>query len=193
MAEYQVSASDSATANEHPGGSYGIPVAVAASDTGVMFDYMTGGVGGASATTATFTGTASCALYLGRYRRGDKVPLYLQLGSTPDAPPIAIVMDSNNDTIATIAIPATDQARTLFQIPLFIGLSYALGSFTVYFHYLIAGTASLQQAKFDVIAGGDSGGGVVSLYSLDRIEARCLVAQLSSGVLVLGKSPTVQA
>lgn len=193
MAEYQVSASDSANANDKPLGSYGVPVPVSASDTGVMFDYLAGGIGGAVGDGATLTGLASCAIYLGRYRRGDKVPLYLQLANTPDAPPIAVVLDSNSYTIATLTMPATDNPRTLFQLPLFIGLPYVIGSFTVYFHSLISGTATIQQATFDVIAGGDSGGGVVSLYALDRIEVRCIVAQLDSGVLVLGRSPTVQS
>jgi hypothetical protein len=146
-----------------------------------------------SVDSAAASDVASCSMYLGRFRRGDTVSLLLALDSTPDAPPIAVVLDSDSVQILSKMMPAVDGRRTVFSLPLTVSLAFAVGSFSVYFHIVIAGTQTLKQATFEVVPGGDSGGSVIALYSLDRTDSRCVVAQLASGVLVLGKSPTVQA
>jgi hypothetical protein len=51
------------------------------------------------------------------------------------------------------------------------------------------GTAS---DTFDLIAGGDEGGAVVSMFAIDRPEARYVVGQLASGKLVQGRNPRLQ-
>jgi hypothetical protein len=61
----------------------------------------------------------------------------------------------------------------------------------VYFYFTLAGVAYSASGSFDVVAGGDSGGRVMSLHSVDRPEARGLIAQVSSGRLVLGSNPTL--
>lgn len=186
-----VSSSSTAQFLDSASASNGVPRHAYAADSGIAFDYLDGGIQGDVSDSASFSDEASAALYLGRYRRGDKVDLSLSLPSTPDAPPIAVVLDSDSTQIASMMMPAANQDRTNFALPLPVGLPYSVGSFSVYFHYTIAGTTSLKQVTFDVVSGGDSGGSVIALYSLDRVESRCIVAQLDSGALVLGKTPTV--
>ena len=129
---------------------------------------------------------------LGRYRRGDWVTLAFTLTQIPDTIPVAIILDSNSATIATLIMPAACANRLTYSRPVQISLAYAVGNFSVFYHYVVSGTPTLQQATFEVVPGGDSGGAVIAIYSLDRPEVRSIVAQLDSGVLVLGRSPTVK-
>lgn len=72
-----------------------------------------------------------------------------------------------------------------------LGAGFALGSYTVSFNYTVQGYQGLLLATFEVVGGGDLGGPVISLYSVDRPEARYIVAQLGTGRLVQGRNPTV--
>jgi hypothetical protein len=142
-----------------------------------------------AADSADFTDAASASLYLGRYRRGDLVGLAISTAAVPDGPPVVVVMDSVPTQILAATMPATNLTRQTFVLPVLLGIDYPIGSFTVYYHYSIDGASTLQQGSFDVIPGGDSGGAVISMYSLDRAESRSVVAQLAGGQLVLGRNP----
>lgn len=145
-----------------------------------------------AADSATFTDTASILSDLGRFRRGDWAPLSLSVASRPDGPPIAVILDGSMSQVAAIPMPSTTADMLNYLLPIQISLTYSVGTYSVFYHYLIAGQSVMQQATLDVIAGGDSGGAVISMYSVDRQEVRSIVAQLDSGILVLGRSPTVK-
>lgn len=189
----QASASDSFTAHDQAHSYVGRRLSVAASDSFGFTEQVFGGVGGGAADSATFTDAASSGLYLGRFRRGDSVPLGFSTPVIPDAPPIAIVLDSNSAQVYAAMMPAFDRSRLSFTSDLFIGLAFSPGSFQVYYHSVINGTATLQHGSFDVVSGGDSGGAILSMYSLDRSEVMCVIAQLEDGHLVLGRNPATTA
>ena len=145
-----------------------------------------------SSDSATFTDTAAVISDLGRFRRGDWAPLTLSVDSLPDGPPVAVILDNSMDTVATLMMPALDPSGLNFLLPIQISLTYEVGTFSVFYHYKVSGESFLQQSALEVIPGGDSGGAVISMYSIDRTEVRSIVAQLDSGVLVLGRSPSVK-
>lgn len=145
-----------------------------------------------SADSATFTDLALSVMDLGRFRRGDWVPLSFTVQQLPDSIPVAVILDINSVQVDAKMMPAVTPDGLTFLLPYQIGLLYEVGNFNVYFSYVLSGTPTLQNAAFEVVPGGDSGGAVISLYSIDRPEVRSIVAQLDSGVLVLGRSPTVK-
>ncbi len=147
------------------------------------------GAGGTARDTFIFRDHASVSLYFGRFRRGDRVPMIFTLPTTPDYAPVAVVFDQLGHQVSSFSIPTLDSDRLVFSYPMFVSLAHSLSRFTVYLHYVVRGSASVVSATFDVIAGGDSGGDVISVFSVDRPEARSLVAQLSSGRLVVGANP----
>lgn len=126
-----------------------------------------------------------------RYQRGQSVLIGSQQTGHADAPPVAAILDPNAEAFATVLLPyapvrGTDYTyATLFQLP----GGAALGTYTVTITYAIDGTPWTDTSTFDVVAGGDSGGSVISLYAYDRPEARFVLAQLSSGKLVQGRNP----
>lgn len=138
---------------------------------------------------------------LGRFQRGEKIPLAVQVvdGSAnpvePDAAPLATITDPSNATLASVRLPLAGSGMGQFGMAYFLGILFSsLGTYQVTYSYDYAegtgqGTAS---DTFEVIAGGDEGGAVVSMFHIDRPEARYVVGQLASGRLVQGRNPRLQ-
>jgi hypothetical protein len=129
---------------------------------------------------------------LGRYRRGDKLTLHCATPSVPDHAPIAVILDQSNYPVAALSLPKADASRKAFELQVFVGDGFALGSYSVSYQFSVGGVpGNVPGDSFTVIAGGDSGGEVISLYSCDRPEARFVIAQLNSGRLVRGRNPSI--
>lgn len=137
--------------------------------------------------------------YLGRYQVGQEVPLILwvrnqdRTPSFPDDVPLARVVDSSGSHIASVKMPVVDRYTVtgLFQAYLPLSTEYAVGKYTVEYQYRVSGYSGLLLATFEVVPGGDVGGSVISLYTVERPEARYVVAQLDTGRLVAGRNPTI--
>lgn len=133
--------------------------------------------------------TASVSTDFGRFRRGDRVPVIFGTEAIPDFAPILVIFDPSNIQIEAFAIPAVSSNKELFGYPVFVDQDFALGIFKVYMHYTVNGVAFLAKGTFTVIPGGDSGGQIISMFSIDRPEARSLICQLTKGRLVIGSDP----
>lgn len=148
----------------------------------------------ADATTA-LTLALSCSQdhvqYLGRFRRGDKVPLSCSLASVPDSAPVTVILDEDSATLAAFLLPRSGVTRTEFGLAYRLGESAALGRFQVSHQASVAGVTTTRYQSFDVVAGGDSGGEVIALYSFERPDAVRVVAQLGGGRMVRGDNPRV--
>lgn len=131
---------------------------------------------------------------LGRFQPGQVVTLGVSTvdGSAnpawPDAAPVATIRDSSSNVIWSGKI-SLDGGAYHFSLPVFVGISYSVGTYQVTYAWAVNGTAVASSDSFDVIAGGDIGGSVVSMYAYVRPEATYVVAQLSSGNLVQGRNP----
>ena len=128
--------------------------------------------------------------YLGRFQPGQNVPISVTTTAPPDRPPIAVVRDPNGNVVATIAL-AMRGGNLVFGCDFFLGSAAILGTYTIGYSYVVAGTPGTATGSFDVIIGGDLGGAVIALYAYARPEAQYVVAQLSSGMLAMGKNPSI--
>jgi hypothetical protein len=142
--------------------------------------------------SASFSDVAAVIMDLGRVRRGDWIPLSFTLPSLPDSIPVAVILNSDSAQMAALMVPAINPTGTIFSLLFQITSAFSVSNYQVFYSSVVAGQSVMQRAQFEVVAGGDSGGAVIALYSVDRQEVRSIVAQLDSGVLVLGRSPTVQ-
>lgn len=125
-----------------------------------------------------------------RYQRGQLVTIGLTPPEgMPDSLPVASITDPDNALFATPHLPYTPNAGTSFSRSFRMPGGSPLGTYQVAISYSVAGTPGTAASSFDVVAGGDSGGEVISLYGYDRPEARFILAQLGSGKLVQGKNP----
>lgn len=164
---------------------------VGAADYFNFWEVAQGGLSGVAADSFKFTDLASMSFYFGRHRLGDSVGLHFNAFTVPDFAPVAVVVNGNQVDVASFPVPTLDPNALYYASPLFLSTLYSLGNFQVYFYFTVGGTPHSMHGSFDVVAGGDPGGKVISLNSIDRPEARSVLAQLSSGRLVVGLSPTL--
>jgi hypothetical protein len=134
---------------------------------------------------------------LGRFQAGQVVTVgvtTLDSGgspATPDAAPAATVKDPGGNTVWSGKLPMAPGAYppTAFALPVFVGVGYSLGTYTVSYTWAVGAFNGTASDTFTVIGGGDVGGRVISLYAYGRPEARFVVAQLSSGNTIQGRNP----
>ena len=107
----------------------------------------------------------------------------------PDVTPTVTITDPDESTI-TLGLTMLG-SNLLFGCNFFLGSDAVLGTYTIEYLYIVAGATGTASGSFDVIIGGDAGGVVISLYAYARPEAQYVVAQLSSGILVMGKNPSI--
>jgi hypothetical protein len=130
----------------------------------------------------------------GRYQRGDAVPLGVAttagegVPTSPDAAPLATIAGPDGGVVATVRLPMAGD-DTHFGAAWVPGVDVALGNYSVTYTYQVAGVPGESTAAFEVIPGGDPGGAVVAMASVERPLARYIVAQLASGRLVQGTNP----
>lgn len=142
---------------------------------------------GQSSGVVTLSASAVSVGSLGRFQRGQKVPLAVACPAAPDAAPVATIT-LNNAPVATIALPMAGDTLH-FGLSYRIGSAFVLGTYRVAYAYAIGGVPSAAIDEFDVVAGGDSMGEVISMFWYGRPEASYVVAQLGGGRLVQGRNP----
>lgn len=131
---------------------------------------------------------------LGRFQLGQNVIFGLATNDAsgnpiaPDAAPTATVTYPNGSSAGPIKL-AMNTGPTTFSIGWFLSADFALGTYTVSYQFRAGSYQGTGSDTFEVIAGGDQGGCIISMYAYDRPEARYVVAQLDSGNLVQGRNP----
>jgi hypothetical protein len=138
---------------------------------------------------------------LGRYQKGDYLGLVVHTvdgdgqAVEPDLSPMATIRDPGGDPVKVLPLPLVGREPGVFGMAFFLGLPFgSLGTYTVTYAWDYAEGAGQGTASdtFEVIAGGDEGGAVVSMCHIDRPEAGYVVAQLASGKLVQGRNPRLE-
>jgi hypothetical protein len=135
----------------------------------------------------------------GRKKLGDEIFLAVQCrnGSNtptaPDAAPLMTVYNESGTKIISKAIPPIDRytATGLFGIMLPLNSVWSAGRYAVYYNYLIAATQFSGSDNFEITAGGDAAGQVISLFYLDRPDVDWLVYQTDMGNTTINRNPHI--
>jgi hypothetical protein len=147
-----------------------------------------------AATTLIGLGFASSCLtgtHLGRFRRGDPIVVTIESPDVPDKAPFLIVFDADMNVISSLDMAMFGPTRTRFRATYVPGTEADLGEHRLYCGFYVSGVASLIDRRFELVAGGDSGGHVMALHATDRPEGRTVIAQLASGRLAVGRNPYI--
>ena len=109
-----------------------------------------------------------------------------------DGPPAVTVYDDAGAKVASGAVPLLDRYRQ----PGWCGYRLRLGAlgvghYGVTFGYSVGGSARLDAATFEVVAGGHADGAVLAMTHYERPHAAFLVHQAESGTRVFGRNPWV--
>lgn len=144
--------------------------------------------------------------YLGQHQLGEHIYLNCTTvnGSrtpvAPDAAPTITVFDNTGTLLLTAKkIPAVNKDRYtgVFGYNLFIGnnahvplaKAFVVGKYFVRYDWEISSTAGMNLDCFDVVAGGNASGAVVSMELFSQPHGDHLVMQLDSGKIVAGRNP----
>lgn len=138
-------------------------------------------------------------MYLGNFTQGREVLLPLLAvddGPTalwPTAAPRVRVYDADGTLILAAFLPACDRSRAtgLFVYRLALDDSFVPGRYHAYFAWTSSGVVRARAANFDVVAGGDADGAVVSLHHLGRPQGDKTVAKTDGGKRLFLGDPRV--
>lgn len=139
--------------------------------------------------------------YLGRYQQGQEVPLLLRCVNAdlePETPQAAPTVKVYRDAAPPVLVETLRMARVeqgeqegAFRLPRFLGPAYATaGRYLVTFHWLTQDAVAMTRCcSFTLLPGGDADGAVISMYHIERPNARYLIWQTDGGRLARGKNP----
>jgi hypothetical protein len=136
-------------------------------------------------------------MHLGRHALGAELCCTFQADNgskeavTPSSPPQATVHSAAGATVESHLVPARDRTRSpsLYTLRVNLDGSYSAGRYMVSFRYASGGTPRLKAATFDVVAGGDASGAVISQFHLERPHATYIVTKCDSGARKFRRGP----
>lgn len=138
--------------------------------------------------------------YRGRWQLGEHVPMQVQCRNSTGAPvaptaaPTLSVYDSSGTRIVNEkTIPVLDRFGTtgLFGIWLYLTSAFAAGQYAAVYSWTSGVFTGRFVEQFEVVAGGNADGAVISMYYYQRPHARFVVQQLDSGRLVKNRNPSL--
>jgi len=141
-------------------------------------------------------------MYLGRYQRGSEIYITLQAtkqdGVTPDvpesAPFIQVYIDGNPPLLLQTVVMSAYQPGAFpgsFRASMFLGNLYtSTGDHFCVVRWVDSdGLPCTQAYRFELIAGGDGNGSIISMTEVVRPDARYLLCQTDAGNLIRRKNP----
>jgi hypothetical protein len=138
--------------------------------------------------------------YLGRLFQGSQVPLTLAVtdqSGTPQVPSAAPTARVRGDAgvLTTLTLPILDRygATGLFQALLFLGSTFPAGRYRVSYHWTYGSYIGEAEDQFEIAAGGDPAGAIISMAWYERPHANFLVLQTdaAAGQLYFGRNPSL--
>jgi hypothetical protein len=137
--------------------------------------------------------------YRGRFQIGQEIPLGALCrdgNGTPTVPTLPPLMEIRDDAGAKIVskkIPIMDRygQTGLFQYNQFLDGRFSVGHYTVIFYYTAGSYLGIDTDEFDLVAGGNEEGAVISMYYFAKPHASFVVQQTSGGLLFAGRNPSI--
>ena len=137
-------------------------------------------------------------MYLGRYFQGQTLNVTVRTldendtPGTPDNPPYIDLRDDSG-LVRQVQAPIVDRYTVtgLFVYPLFLDSSFPAGRYSATHFYRVGTHSTLDVDYFEVIAGGDPEGAIVSQHYWQRPEATYLVQETEGESLLLRRNPAI--
>lgn len=136
-------------------------------------------------------------MYLGRYTLGQWVPLVAvttngaMTPSWPASVAVFSVYDGAGARVYSGLMPPLDLARLpgSFSYLMRLGDTFALGHYVATITFALAGTTYSVENRFQVVAGGNPAGALVSLHSYQRPQADFVLGRLDSDQRLIARNP----
>lgn len=110
----------------------------------------------------------------------------------PNNPPVIDIRGSGG-LIRQVQAPGLDryQVTGLFSYPLRLDASFPAGSYSATYFFVAGSFNGLEEDTFEVVAGGNSDGAIVTHHYWARPEATYLVQQTESESILLKRNPSI--
>jgi hypothetical protein len=136
-------------------------------------------------------------MYRGRVTQGSYLTLSVRtydaddIPAAPTACPWLSVYDSSGVLLRRVRVPIADAGGVTgyFSIPLFLGPGFSAGHYHALYSWAVGSFEGGEMDSFQVVAGGNSQGSVVSMHEYNRPHARFAVHQTDGGQLKRGRNP----
>ena len=130
--------------------------------------------------------------FLGRFRLGQRINLFVIPPSPPDECPIVDVWLSGTSKKTTFQLPVKDRNIPLFSGKLFLNSSVTFpdGHYVATIRFTCAGALYQEYHYFEVI-GGAAEGNVIAVTELRRPLGRAVIMQRDDGNVAMGYKPRV--
>ena len=138
-------------------------------------------------------------MYLGKVQLGQEITLGVQCrdsAGTPTAPtaaPQIEVWTGTSKVLSGKSIPTMDRygVTGYFQYNLFLDSRFTTGEYKALYRFTAGSYYGLDEDTFEIVAGGDASGAVISLHCFNRPQAQFLVWQTDGGRIQKGRNPGV--
>ncbi len=128
--------------------------------------------------------------WIGRYRRGERLPLAFATALTPGECPTVDFWHECTTKVKTIQLPSHDALHKLFAKNQFLDSSFVDGHYVATVRYTLIGAPNYSFRTFEVI-GGDPSGAAIAITEMRRPLGRAIITQREDGRIAMGYNPRV--
>lgn len=129
--------------------------------------------------------------YLGRYRRGTRIPVSVMTSASPDGCPTAyFYKDGSSTHVKVVSLPGRESDRVFFGLSHYLDGVFEDGHYLIVIRYTISATPTVHYRRFEVI-GGDSQGNVIAINELRRTLGRAVATHREDGRIAMGYKPRI--
>lgn len=140
-------------------------------------------------------------MYLGRYFLGQTVHIVVQTRDVNGTPTVSenppyIDFRSDSGQVLQVQMPVHDRYSVtgLFVYPLRLNSSFSAGRYSATAFYRVTGGNNYHGIEidyFEIVAGGDADGAIITQHYWARPEAKYIIQQTESGNTNLKRNPSV--
>jgi hypothetical protein len=139
-------------------------------------------------------------MFLGHYQLGSLLPLcvwcrtHAGVPTEPDAAPCAHIFAEDGSVAYAATLPILDRQRITgyFHDRLNLDGRFSTQRYSILYNYTIATNPLVDQAEFEVVAGGDARGSGISMQLVRQHAADYVLLQSHAGQLERLKNPEVR-
>lgn len=130
-------------------------------------------------------------LYLGRFRRGQKLSITMFPSQLTDECPIVDFWLEGTDKITSVKLPLTNKRAPCFAVDVFLSSGFPDGHYVAVIRYEITGSPS-QHYQYFQVTGGDAVGHVVGVHEIRRPLGRAVIMHRDDGNVAMAYKPRVE-
>jgi len=130
-------------------------------------------------------------LFIGRFRRGQKLSITMIPSQLTDECPVVDFWLEGTTKVKTVKLPLTNKNTPCFSVDVFLNALFEDGHYVATIRYDITGTQS-QHYQYFQVTGGEAEGCVVGVHEIRRPLGRAVIMHRDDGNVAMAYKPRVE-